>query len=152
MKTAILLLAALAAAATAHAQSPGDAMKGRIKPGMYAYQMEVDMGQVPGMPAGMGRQSMQFQHCVTDKDVEKGQFGKGRDKSPANCEMQNFRMSGNKASYRMVCKGEAAMTADNEITFVANGFAMKMKMSMDQGSQRMTMTQRMEGRRVGDCK
>lgn len=151
MKTALVLAAAIAATG-ALAQSPADAMKGKMKPGLYNYKMEMDMGQVPGMPAGMGKQTMNMQHCVTPKDIEQGQVGKGRDsKGPSNCEMQDFKMSGNTATYRMVCKGEGAMTADNKITFVPDGFDMTMKMAMDRGGQKMNMTQNMQGRYAGPC-
>ena len=153
MRTAIALAAALAVSATAaFAQSPGDAMKGKMKPGMYAYKMEMDMGQVPGMPAGMGKHTMNMQHCVTPQDIERGQVGKGRDgKGNSNCEMQDFKMSGNTATYRLVCKGEGAMTADNKITFVSDGFDMTMKMAMDSGGNKMNMTQNMQGRYLGPC-
>lgn len=151
MKTAIVLAAALAATG-ALAQSPADAMKGKMKPGLYNYKMEMDMGQVPGMPAGMGKQTMNMQHCVTQKDIEQGQVGKGRDgKANSNCEMKDFKMSGNTATYKMVCKGEGAMTADNKITFVSDGFDMTMKMAMDRGGQKMNMTQNMQGRYAGPC-
>ena len=151
MKTALLLAAALAATA-AHAANPMDAMKGKMKPGMYAYKIDMDMGQMPGLPPGMGKQTMNMQHCVTPEDIERGQLGKGRDgKAQGNCEIQDFRMSGNTATYRMVCKGESAMTADNRITFVANGFDMDMKMAMDRGGQKMNMNQHAEGRYLGPC-
>ena len=152
MKTVLVLAAALAATG-ALAQSPADAMKGKMKPGLYNYKMEMDMGQVPGMPAGMGKQTMNMQHCVTPQDIERGQVGKGRDgKANSNCEMKDFKMSGNTASYKMVCKGENAMTADNTITFVPDGYKMVMKMAMDHGGQKMNMTQNMEAKYLGPCK
>lgn len=149
----VLAIAAVAVASTAHAQNPMDAMKGKMKSGMYAYKIEMDMGQMPGLPAGMGKQSFSMQHCVTPQDIEKGQIGKGRDgEQNQNCDIQDFKMSGNTASYRMVCKGDPAMTADNRITFVSDGFNMTMKMAMDQRGQKMNMTQNMEGRYLGPCK
>lgn len=153
MRSAILLAAALAATA-AHAQSPMSAMKGKMKDGLYAYKMEMDMGQVPGMPAGMGKQTMAFEHCVTPQDIEKGNLGKGKEeRNPGNCEIKDFKMSGNTATYKMVCKDrDMAMTADNTITFVPDGYRMAMKMAMDQGGQKMNMTQNMEARYKGPCK
>jgi hypothetical protein len=149
---AIAALAVALAATSAHAASPTDAMKGKMKPGLYAYKMEMDMGQMPGMPAGMGKQTTNMQHCVTPQDIEKGQVGKGRDgKGPQNCEVKDFKMSGNTASYRMVCTGESSMTADTTINFVPDGFNMVMKMAMDQGGRKMNMTQNMEGRYLGPC-
>lgn len=152
MKTAVALFAALFATA-AIAQNPMSALKGKMKDGLYAYKIEMDMGQVPGMPAGMGKQTMNMQHCVTPQDIEKGELGKGRDdRGSQNCKIENFRMSGNTATYRMVCKGEMDMTADNEITFIPDGYRMKMKMAMNQGGQKMNMNQNMEARYLGPCK
>ena len=153
MKRAILL--ALTIAATAAAAQGMDAMKGKMKEGLYSYKMEMDMGQVPGMPAGMGKQTHTFEHCVTPQDIEKGQLGKGReDRKPSNCEVKDFKMSGNTASYKMVCAGkpDGGMTADNTITFVADGYKMNMKMAMDQGGHKMNMTQNMEAKYLGPCK
>lgn len=152
MKRALLLAVTLAAT-TAVAQTSMGALKGKMKDGLYAYKMEMDMGDMPGAPKGMGKQTMNFQHCVTPQDIEKGELGKGReDRKPANCEMKDFKMSGNTASYKMVCKGETAMTADNTITFVPDGYRMVMKMAMDQGGQKMNMTQNMEAKYLGPCK
>ena len=158
------LLAALASIATfalptiAHAQF--EQLKGKIKPGLYEYKMQMDMGQVAGMPPGMGKQTHTMQHCVTDQDIEKGTMGRGdRDRMPKNCEVKDFKMSGNTASYTMVCKGSSEgkgppmdMTADNRITFRDGGYDMDMKMAMNQGGHPMNMTQHMEGRYLGACK
>lgn len=151
MKAAILLVAAVSAT-SALAQNPADAMKGKMKAGLYAYKMEMDMGQMPGMPAGMGKQTHTMQHCVTPQDIEKGQIGKGKGKDgPSNCEVKDFKMSGNTATYKMVCKGEGEMTADNTVTFVPDGFNMNIKMAMNHGGQKMNMAQKMEGRYLGPC-
>jgi len=140
---------ALAAAA---ADSPFSAFKGRIKEGMYEYKMDMDMGQIPGMPPGMGKQSHTFQHCVTAEDINRGEVGKGgRDNMPKNCEVKDFRMSGNTASYRMVCTGERPMEAENRVTFEGNGYTMDMKMAMNQRGQPMHMTQHMQARYLGAC-
>jgi hypothetical protein len=37
---------------------------------------------------------MNMQQCVTDKDIEGGQLGRD-DEMPKNCEMKDFKMSGN---------------------------------------------------------
>ena len=155
MRSARLLAVVVASACTAAAAGPFDQFKGKMKEGLYEYKMEMDMGQVPGMPPGMGKQNMTFQKCLTPQDIEKGQMGRGggRDgKMPENCEVKNFNMSGNTASYTMVCKPPNEMTADNKITFTGEGFKMDMKMSMNQGGQVMNMNQRMESKYLGPCK
>jgi hypothetical protein len=153
MRKTTLAAAACAALATAALAGPFDQFKGKMKEGMYEYKMTMDMGQIPGMPPGMGKQNHSFQRCVTAKDVDEGAFSKGRDGNGAeNCEIKDFNMSGNTATYRMECKGEGQMKADNKITFVPNGFDMDMKMSMVRNGQPMNMTQHMEGRNLGPCK
>ena len=145
------LAAALACtfAATAFAAGPFDQFKGRMKEGQYETKMEMEM---PGMPANMGKQTHTFSNCVTKEDIEGGKIGKGRDgKMPDNCEVKNFNMSGNTATYTTVCKGDPEMTADSKITFSDAGYTMDMKMAMKQRGQVMNMTQKMEGRYVGPC-
>jgi hypothetical protein len=114
--------------------------------------MEMDMGQVPGMPKGMPPQKHSFQHCVTQKDIDEGEFGKGKNGPQQNCEIKNMNMSGNTATYTMECKGEPSMKADNRITFVSDGFDMDMKMQMTRQGQAMNMSQKMSGRYKGPCK
>src|SRR6185503_18050230 len=130
-----LAILAGTAAATALA-APFDEFKGKMKEGMYEYKMEMDMGAIPGLPAGMGKQSHTFNHCVTKKDIEEGGFGKNKDsKMPENCEVKNMKVSGNNASYTMECKGENAMKSDVKMTFVSDGFDMDQKMQMTRGGQ-----------------
>ena len=147
-KTLIMagLLAAFSQAASA--AGPFDQFKGKMKAGLYETKMDME---IPGMPAGMGKQSMTMQNCVSQQDIEQGQVGKGKDKNMPDCEVKNFKMSGNTATYTTVCKGEMEMTADNRITFRDNGYSMEMKTAMKQGGQVMNMSQKMEGRYLGPC-
>jgi hypothetical protein len=149
----VLALAfAVSCTAAAAADNPLEALKGKMKEGMYDYKMEMDMSGVPGLPKGMGTQTHSFQKCVTAQDIEKGQMGRGRDGKPMeSCEISNFKMSGNTASYTMVCK-QPPMSADNNITFGNDGFKMDMKMAMTQSGQVMNMKQHMEGKYLGPCK
>jgi hypothetical protein len=100
----------------------------------------------------MQKQPHTFQHCVTKKDLEEGKIGKGRAEMEKNCEIKDFKMSGNVATYTMECKGDNPMRADNRITFGDGTFDMDMKMQMTQKGQAMNMSQHMEGRYLGACK
>jgi hypothetical protein len=151
MKAAIAFAAALAVT-PALGQGDMKAFASKFKPGLYAYKIEMDMGQMPGAPAGMGKQQMEVQHCLTAKDIEAGQLGRTDPNSKVDCQIQDMKMSGNSASYRMVCKGEMAMTADSNVTFVPNGYRMQSKMTMGQGGQAMTMTHNTEAKYLGACK
>ena len=160
MKTRIViatLAAAVAVPSLAFAQF--EQFRGKMKEGLYEYKMDMDMGQVPGMPAGMGKQSHTFQHCVTAQDIEKGTVGNSREnRMPENCQVKDFKMSGDTATYKMACKGSSNgkgppmdMSSDNRITFRDTGYTMDMKMAMDHGGQQMNMNQHMEGRYLGPC-
>ena len=155
MRAKLVLAACLATlSAPAFAAGPFDQMKGKVKEGQYESTMEMDMSGIPGMPKGMGAQKHTFSQCVTAQDIEKGDVtrGRGQDGKPNNCEIKNFKMSGNTASYTMVCKGGPDMTGDVKMTFVPNGYDMDMKMAMNHGGQVMNMNQKMQSRRTGDCK
>ena len=151
-----LLIATCLAAVSASAwgDNPFDQFRGKMKEGLYEYKIEMDMGQIPGMPAGMGKQNTSFQQCVTAEDIEKGRVARsGRDgKKSEDCEVKNFKMSGNSASYTMACKGANQMTADNNITFTSDGYKLDSKMAMNQGGRTMNMTQHVDTRYLGPCK
>jgi hypothetical protein len=151
MSKKFLFAACLAFSAGALAATPAEQLKGKVKEGLYENTMEMDMSGVPGMPKGMGVQKHTGTVCVTAQDIEKGMAPKapGREGS-GDCEIQDFKMSGNKASYKMVCKG--TMTADANMTFIDNGYDMDLKMAMNQGGQVMNMTQKIQSRYKGPCK
>jgi hypothetical protein len=151
MKTALLLVAAFAATA-AVAQGDMKAFTSKIKPGLYEYKMEMDMGQMPGAPKGMGKQTMTVQHCLTAKDIEDGQLGRKDPNSKTDCKMSDMKVSGNTASYKFACKGEMQMTSDNTITFVPDGYRMQSKMTMKTDGQTMNMVNNSQARYLGACK
>lgn len=64
-----------------------------------------------------------------------------------DCQVQNFRIEGSKASYRFVCTGKSAMTGDGEMETLPDGYRGSMKAQV-QGQQ---MTMSYEGKRIGSC-
>jgi hypothetical protein len=151
MKTAIALAAALAAT-PAFAQGDMKAFASRIKPGLYEYKMEMDMGAIPGAPKGMPKQAMTVQHCLTEKDIQDGQLGRKDPNSKTDCKITDMKMSGNTARYKFVCTGEMSMTSDNTVTFVADGYRMQSKMTMTTGGRTMNMAHDSQARYLGACK
>lgn len=131
----------------ASAAGPFDQFKGKMKAGLYEYKMDME---IPGVPAQFGKQSMTMQHCVTEKDIEGGDWQKNKQQS--KCDFTDVKMSGNTATYKMVCKGESQMTADTRMSFRDNGFVSDTRMTMNHGGQVMTSNQHMEGRYLGACK
>jgi hypothetical protein len=96
---------------------------------------------------------MTMKHCLKQDDIEKGAMTRGRDGKgmPENCKVENLKMSGNTATYTMVCKGGPDMVADNTITFTGDGYKMDMKMQMNERGQMMNMRQHAEAKYIGPC-
>ena len=158
MKNACLLaIASVTVCAMAlAADNPFSQFKTKMKPGLYEHKMEMDMSEMmKGMPPGMGnmgKQSFTTQRCLTQEDIDKGHMSRGRDgKAPENCDVTNFKMSGNTASYTMTCT-KPKMTADNKVTFTGDGYKMDMKMAMDRDGQMMNLSQHLESKYLGACK
>jgi hypothetical protein len=64
-----------------------------------------------------------------------------------DCDVQNFRIEGSKASYHIVCTGKNAMTGDGEMETLPDGYRGSMKAQV-QGQQ---ITMSYEGQRIGGC-
>lgn len=64
-----------------------------------------------------------------------------------DCDVQNFRVEGAKASYRIVCTGKNAMTGDGEMETLPSGFRGSMKAQAE--GQQIAMNY--EGKRIGGC-
>jgi len=151
MKTAIAFAAALAVT-PALAQGDMKAFTSKLKPGLYEYKMEMDMGAIPGAPKGMGKQNMTVQHCLTAKDIEDGQLGRKDPNSKVDCKITDMKVSGNTARYKFACKGDMQMTSDNTVTFVPDGYHMQSKMTMTSSGQTMNMVHNSQAKYLGACK
>ena len=65
----------------------------------------------------------------------------------ANCKVEDFKSSGNKASFRLVCGPPQAMTLTGEVT--RNGDTTSGTVRMQQNGQEMVMKQ--SSRKLGSC-
>jgi hypothetical protein len=136
---AIAMLAILTAGAIA--QSP-------IRPGRWETTMQMQMA---GSPIQMPE--MKGTRCVTPEDAKDpsksmptGPEGRGNQKS--DCKMSDYKVSGNTATWKMVCTTPQAMTTTGEMTFTDDSYTGTMKMDSPQGP----MTMKLAGKRLGDCK
>jgi Protein of unknown function (DUF3617) len=64
-----------------------------------------------------------------------------------DCQVQDFRVQGSKASYHLVCTGKNAMTGDGEMETLPDGFRGSIKAQAE--GQQITMSY--EGKRIGGC-
>jgi len=93
--------------------------------------------------AGMSMPGKPVEVCTAHaKPVSEQAIPKDKD-----CDVQNFRIDGSKASYHIVCTGKNAMTGDGEMETLADGYRGSMKAQV-QGQQ---ITMSYEGQRIGGC-
>lgn len=117
-----------------------------MKEGLWEISINMEM---PGVPFAMP--PIKQNHCYTKKELEDGK--NAVPKSDEQCKVTDYKLSGNKASWAVQCKGENAMSGTGEIIFKGDSYdaTVKMKGKGDSG-EKMEMTQRIKGRRIGDCK
>ena len=139
--TSIAAFVVLAGAAAAIAQSP-------VRPGRWEVTMQMQMA---GSPIQMPE--MKSTRCVTPEDAKdptrslpSGPEGRGGQKS--DCKMLDYKVTGNTATWKMVCTSPQAMTSTGQMTFADDSYTGTMKMDSPQGP----MTMKLAGKRVGDCK
>lgn len=142
MKTTwIVATALLMTVANTLAQSP-------VRAGLWEVTMQM---QMPSSPVALPE--MKTTRCVSpeeakdpSKSLPTGPEGRGGQKS--DCKMVDYKMSGNTATWKMVCTSPQQLTSTGEMTFTDDSYNGTMKLDMQQGQ----MTMKMAGKRVGDCK
>lgn len=139
--TLLAFTGVLVVTAVALAQSP-------VRPGRWEVTMQM---QMPNSPVQLPE--MKTTRCVTpeeakdpSKSLPTGPEGRGGQKS--DCKMSDYKMTGNTATWKMVCTSPQPMTSTGEMTFTEDSYNGTMKVDMQQGQ----MTMKMAGKRVGDCK
>ena len=90
--------------------------------------------------------------CITKEDVDdpsKQMAPQGRGGAAPDCKMSDFKVDGNKVSYKMVCTSPQPATATAEMIYGVDKFDGTMTMEMNRGGQQMTMINKMTGKRLG---
>jgi hypothetical protein len=136
-----LLVIVLTGSVTLIAQSP-------VRPGRWETTMQMQMANSPiQMP------EMKNTRCVTPEDAKDptrslptGPEGRGRQQK-SDCKMADYKVSGNTATWKMVCTSPQAMTSTGEMTFTDDSYNGTMKADTAQGA----ITMKIAGKRLGDC-
>ena len=139
MKTCLTMLPLLAAVPAALA-APAE-----MQPGLWEISSKMEAPGMPKMPPQVMR------HCYTKKDLEDTQrtVPQGNDK---NCQVKDYKLQGNTATWSIECKGEAAMTGTGTMTFGAQSYSGSMKSRTRYEGTTIESTQSWSAKRVGDCK
>jgi hypothetical protein len=131
----------IAAIGMAAAVSASVFAQGPRKDGRWEIKAEMSM---PGMPMSMPPMTMT--HCVTKEQAENPE--KYLPQGPGQkCSVSDFKMDGNKATWKMTCQGPEAMTGTGEIVYKEDTFDSVMNME----GQGHKMILKAIGKRLGDC-
>ncbi len=127
--------------------------QGPRRDGKWEVKMEMEMPNMPNMPAGFQMPAMTSTQCVTpaeandpSKAIPQG-GGRGRGPNPDKCKVSDYKAEGNKVTWSMKCDPPEEMTGTGEFTYSGDTYTGVMK--MNRGGQEMTM--KYSGKRVGDC-
>ena len=150
-KTSLLIAAGLAVSVSglAHAQK-GPNIK-EMKPGKYQYNIEVNNPAIPfKMPA------MNYQHCVTAKDMDEGKAFQSQKDAGVDCTYSNVKASPGSFAFTATCKmkGDMGMVADYDGKIAGDVVTMNVKQKMTGGEIPDAMrntTMKMVMTRQGDC-
>jgi hypothetical protein len=104
--------------------------------------------EMEGMPAG-GAVPMKYAQCLTSKDAVP--------KNPETikgCTIKNMKAEGNTVTWTMRCEEQgAAIDGSGTVTYSSDTMQGTIKMTLnDPEGGKIQMTQRMSGKRIGDCK
>ena len=126
--------------------------QGPRRDGKWEVKTEMEMPNMPNMPAGMSMPAFTSTQCITpaeanDPSKQIPQGGRGRGPNPDKCKMSDYKVEGNKVTWSMKCDPPDEMTGTGEFTYGVDSYTGIMK--MNRGGQ--TMTMKYTGKRLGDC-
>jgi hypothetical protein len=102
--------------------------------------------EMPGLPVAMP--GVTYTHCLTNKDMVPQKQEKNQD-----CKITDTKISGNTVTWVMKCSGkDGPMESVGKITYSGDTFEGSFTTTINDPSQgKMTITNHMKGRRIGDC-
>jgi hypothetical protein len=132
-----------------------------VRPGKWESRVQVEEFELPGAPPqakeamrGMHDKAMVSESCLTPEEAKrpKEDFFAGKNK---NCRYDHFTMGNGKIDAVMKCTGEGmAQTMAMQGSYSPDAYQMRMSMKADAGvgpPGGMTMTMRVDAKRVGEC-
>ena len=112
-----------------------------VNEGQWAITVEAEM---PGMPMKMPPMTMQ--QCITANSLVPKDSGQ-----QPNCKMENSSVQGNTVTWTMVCQQpEGTLTSKGRVTYSGDTFEGETKTTIP-GEEKMEMTSKMKGKRIGPC-
>ena len=143
MRPSVLLAAAAACAVQVPlaAAGPLDPLKAKLKPGAYNVTIQVE---VPGEKP----QSDVMKSCLDQRAMDKGVLF-GDAETGSHCDVKGFAMSGESASYSVICRGSPVFATDYKVTVTGAGFD---AVSTTKSDGKPIMSSKAQAKYAGPCK
>ena len=130
----------------------GAAASPNMKYGLWEITTSMEM---KGMPMPFAMKPMTQTQCISKKDVENPEKTVPQtSKENKDCKIKDYKVAGNRVTWKTVCTGKNPMTSTGEITY-NQGTSYEGSMTMDtEGNAKKTMhmVYHFKGKRIGDCK
>ena len=133
--TIVLLGIALSWTVLAQTQSP-------MRAGSWQVTMKMNMPGMGEMPP------MTQTQCVTPAMLKDPQGALPKGPEGSDCKMDDYKLTGSTATYKLSCTAPMAMTILGEVKYSGTD-AYTGTMTMDASGQKMTMS--FDAKRVGEC-
>ncbi len=123
---------------------PALAADGPARQGQWQITVKTE---IPGMPMAMP--PMTHTQCVSDENAIPQQAEPNQE-----CQVLENKVEGNRLTWKMVCQdGETRAESAGSITYAGDTFAGAVETVITEpGETPMTVTNKMTGKRVGDCR
>ncbi len=116
-----------------------------LTPGLYQIEVRISLPNVQDVA-----QPLLLKRCVTDGDLAAGRaFFVLSDNPLKNCDLLEYRVEDDQASFRIVCPGPNKASAIGVFSLMPDAYRGSIKMNM--GGKNMTMTEAQIGKRMGAC-
>lgn len=117
------------------------------------WEVTVQM-EMAGMPQGMTMPPMKMNQCVTPQDAADPQKlvpQQPNQGAQNDCKVTDYKMDGNKATWKMACTTPQAMNGDGEFVYTDDAYNGTMRMNMSRNGQAMSVNMKYAAKRLGDC-
>lgn len=127
------------------AVGPVGATPPAMQPGLWEVTMNVEMaGMAHPMPTST------FEHCYRAEDI--ADLRRTVPQQQGDCKVSDWKQSGRTATWSMRCAGETPMILSGRMTYGGDRYSGVITATMNHGRQKRDITQRIEARRIGDCR
>jgi hypothetical protein len=124
---------------------PAVAAGPNMKEGLWEITITVNMSTGTGLPHTI-------QQCFKRQDIENLRGVPGPARIDRQCQVSNYKIRGNTASWKMACQGDMTTTGEGLITYKGTSYSGKTTMAVEYGGRTQNMATNYAGKYIGNCK